>query len=234
MENKKRKNLTIICLIVLILLLGTYFVYKISIINYYNIVFENTNVSFDIKEEKVIDKTNYEGDYIIHNDIKMPDFFDNFTISEENNDIIYTDKTNEDIKMVLPKSVILSPKKDFEKITLGHKAVGKKIIRENNLNNDIELLKYLENYKTSKRTVFSNVDRMLNDEVVYNFTSFYYLENVTLFTGSVTAFMVENLDSDCKYVYIINDDVCVTIMLYGSSYFTSDYVIDLLSKTEVN
>ena len=51
MKTNKRKKMIIIGLIVLALLIVAYFVYKICIINHYNIDLESESSSMNIKKE---------------------------------------------------------------------------------------------------------------------------------------------------------------------------------------
>jgi len=61
MNKNKRRKLIIMCLVGLIIMIGGYITYKIYNVNYYNIAFKTSDVSFDIKEEKVINKKDYNG-----------------------------------------------------------------------------------------------------------------------------------------------------------------------------
>lgn len=233
MKTKKKKKLIIICLLGLIVMIGVYFAYKIYNINYYNLVFESSDVSFDIKEEKVINKTSYNGNYIIHNNIKIPNYFNDFEVNKGENSVHYINKTNENVEFSLIDSNIETPVESLESIVLITNPVGKKIIEENNINNDIELIKYLENYETSKRTIFTSLDKMLRDEAVYNFLNYYSFNDVTLFNGHINGYMTEINDS-CKNIYIFNNDIVSIVTFCGNSYFTNEYIYDLLSKVEMD
>jgi len=229
MNKNKRRKLIIMCLVGLIIMIGGYITYKIYNVNYYNIAFKTSDVSFDIKEEKVINKKDYNGNYIIHNNINIPNYFDDYEATKDENSVIYTNKNNENRKFVLMKTNIATPVKYLESITLNDNHVGKKILEKNNINSDIELIKYLKDYETSKRTIFTNLNKMLEDEAIYNFMVYYHFDNVTIFTGNITGYMTEINDS-CKNVSIFNNDIVSTITFCDNSYFTNEYIYDLLSK----
>lgn len=233
MKGKERKKYIIIGLIIILLLLGVYFAYKIYAINYYAISLDVENSSFDIKKEIKINSAIYKGDYIDGPNIKIPNYFSDFNKREDENDIIYTKKDDENIKLLISKKQIPTPVKQFKQIVIVDKSIGEKVLQKNNINNDIELLKYIDNYKFSNRTIFTSIDKMLNDEAIYDFVVYYYFDDITIFDGYVSGYYSNIFNNECKMLYIFNGDNSNVITLCGDSYFTDDYIVDLLSKIKI-
>ena len=231
--GKKRKKLIIMCLVGLIIMIGGYITYKIYNINYYHITFETIDVSFDIKEDKVINKKDYNGKYIIHNNIKIPNYFDDYEVIKDGNAIVYIYKSNENRKFWLLNTNIQAPVKCLESIILIDNPIGKKTLEKNNIKSNIELIKYLENYESSKRTIFTSLDKMLEDEAIYKFMAYYHFDDVTIFTGNVNGYITK-INDFCKNVHIFNNDIASTITFCDNSYFTNEYIYDLLSKIEID
>ncbi|MGM9878975.1 MAG: hypothetical protein ACI31R_03010 [Bacilli bacterium] len=215
-------------------MLGVYFTYKIFAIDYYAISLDVENSSFDIKKEIKINSAIYEGDYIDGPNIKIPNYFSDFNKTESETGIVFT-KTDDEktIKFGISKEQIASPVKQFEDFVVMDKYIGKKVLQKNNINNDIELLKYIDNYKFSNRTIFTSIDKMLNDEAIYDFVVYYYFDDITIFDGYVSGYYSNIFNNECKMLYIFNGDNSNVITLCGDSYFTDDYIVDLLSKIKI-
>ena len=234
MKTNKRKKVMIIGLIVIAFLIAVYFFYKIGIINYYNIDLKVESSSINVKKEIEISETNYTGDYIASANMKIPNYFSDFVKSQDGTDIIYTKKDDENIKLVLTERKILSPIKQFEQIGIVDKDIGKEVLKENNINQNIELLKYVANYKFSNRTIFTNIDKLLEEEAMYDFAAYYYLDNITIFDGYIDGYYSDYRDNGCKLLYIFNGDNSNLITFCGKAYFTDDYIVDLLSKIKLD
>ena len=137
--KKIRTVLIIICVLLLLILLGKAYVYK----NY------NIKQVVNIKNEgSVVIKHKEVKDYLKYNGVKIRNDFKKYTYEEDDNSYILYNKDDDIVNMfaVYDVDTLLNIFIEYDNSLISKEKV-EKYLKDNNINNDMELLDYIENYK---------------------------------------------------------------------------------------
>ena len=174
MIMKKNKIILAVSLCLLLVLVGSYFIYK----NYYLLKYNSSNTNYDAIvstkkfnstmtiESKKLDKEDYLTikDFKIKNDFKNfrqqkdEDGNDEYILYNENNDVVASflvNTTDSFVYKLKNDQAIYDSVKN--KLSLSDLT---SLLSENNVNNDIELFNYLSKTKNTKNNIFTHVKTM--------------------------------------------------------------------------
>ncbi len=131
--------LLIVGIILLFLVLDRLYVYK----NYY--IKQDINIKND---GSIVIKHKDVKNYLDYNGIKIRNDFKNYTFEEDDNSYVQYDKDEEIVNMfaVYNTDTLLNAFKTYDNTLISSIKV-EKYLNDNNINSDLELLKFIENYE---------------------------------------------------------------------------------------
>lgn len=244
----KKKNIILLFLSIIIII-GLYIGYKVFILYYYNINNSTTeNYSEYVKGLKIKDKIVIKHDktstnYLEFNGVKIRNDFEKFTKLDG------TQNTTDSVKYMLydeNKNLMASfwisignsytnlLKNDSTIFGTNDKRLTNadltKILEKNNINNDIDLFKYLVNYTPKSKSIFTNKS-IIKEDFDTQYMTLLALPNVDYITeisGDYSGYMF-NLHNDIKEVSILKNNKRYIFTFLKTSYFTDDYIQELLN-----
>lgn len=243
--KKKKINLFII---VIILLVGVYFAYKDFNLYYYdiNIITDGNYQEFisglKVENEITLKKVDViDNNYLEYDGMKIRNDFKNFEQLEEIPNVSSLKFVLRDEKNKVKASFWMGKGYTYLTMLKADKTLfgtnDKKItntdisefLKENNINNDIELLKYLEKNKNKKNSIFTSVKQMKKNYGIQFLASIMLpkADNITLIKGDYEGYIfnMENM----KEVSLLKDGKRYVFMFINTDYFTDEYVKDILN-----
>lgn len=240
-----KKVIAIIALILFIIGVGVG--YKLFLLNKYHIekiVFNNDamfNTTITVNHQDTDEKK------ITYNDIT---FKDNFSNWERYNDfyVVRGGKNQTDKAFAISKAgqyYLSLQSKNYdseENKDLFNEDDRIKFVEENNINNDIDLLKYIKNNYYLKNSIFDSIKQYKENYMVNLFVISSVLVNssddntnnsiVSLIDGDLTGYMF-NLNN-AKEIHLLHNNEQYIISLIGNSLITDDYVQNFLNSITFN
>ncbi len=226
----KIKTIIIIAICILILLvINKHFIYA------------KYNVKQDINIEKVGDTVINHKDtkeYLTYNDIKIRNDFKNYVYEEDENTYVLYNKEDDIVNMfsIFEVDTLINAFIEYDNAVLSTKTLTK-YLNDNNINNDMDLMEHISNYKKDINFFSSNKDIRIN----------YYLNN---FTKDILPFVTEYKTISGDYegciLYNLNyeEDVAIDIMLFYKNRrfvlsfigeeFEENKIIDLIGTVVLN
>lgn len=231
------KKAVLIAIIGVIVLIGIFFSYKLYLTNRYNY---KTSKSLDLKMAdtwKIDHKEFGESDYLKLGSIQIKDEFNDFEkIVDEDSQVesyILKDiSKNAGLSYIKFLTLISTlSKSDFTDDEKKGK-VFKEFLDDHEFKNDVELIKYIVEFKEDQNSILSSTKKIkenyvvkyLKDNVLVNGT-FHPME------GKYTGYVTE--DADKYEVNIIEGDTKYTITFRNKSYFPKEKVIELVSSIKI-
>jgi hypothetical protein len=246
----KVRSKVLIILVILIAII-VYFGYKLFNLYYYNVgnITEYQDWVDGIKIENTVTIQKKDGDYDLFevNNIKIKDDFKNFEILENVSSeeikkyTLYDENSKEKVSfwigttenyINLIKSNLDFYVNDENKINLEN---IDDFLETNNIQNDIDLFKFLEENKNVRNNIFTSVKQMKMNYTI-NFISFVIipkLSSITLIDGDYTGYIL-NTSQNFKEVSILKDDKRYIFTFINLDYFDDDYINELLSTVEID
>lgn len=247
---KKNKIILAVSLCLLLVLVGSYFIYK----NYYLLKYNSSNTNYDAIvstkkfnstmtiESKKLDKE----DYLTIKDFKIKNDFKNFRQQkdEDGNDeyILYNENNNVVASFLVntTDSFVYKLKNDQaiydsvkNKLSLSDLT---SLLSENNVNNDIELFNYLSKTKNTKNNIFTHVKTMKTNFILEFIASqLPVTSSTTLISGNYEGYIF-NIEkengSTVKEVRLLYNDktYVITFTNVDKEYFTNAYINELLNS----
>ena len=256
------KNKKFLIIIVAILLVLSYFVYKGFCLYYYdigNITTENYKDYFEtlrftdtmtIRTQKL-----KEDDYLVFKNVKVKNEFSNFKLLENqvsDNNIKYVlyDENNNlkaSFWMGITDSYVNLFKTDITLFGTEDKRINNTnltdILNKNNIKNDIELFRYLEKHKNVKNNIFTPVKTMKENYSLQFMVSVAIplIDGITLIDGDYQGYIfnIKSNDSNISNMrearILFNDKVYTFLFLNKDiEYFTSDYIQNILNTIVIS
>ena len=247
----KKKLWIIIVAVLLLVLVGGYFGYKIYYVNYYDLShineFEKSKDIFAIKDETITIKTTTlpEEEYLVFKNMKIRNDFKNWEVfsSSDELDIKTQDqfiwyKLKDTGAIAIGKGdTVMKTYESGEWISSDERAnpssVLTKFYKENNITNDIELFKFLDKTKNNKNSIFDSVKSMKELYEIHSLVRAEYamIDGITLINGDYDGYCV-NHNFEPAYIVecnILKDDMRYTLTFNNSKYFTNEMIKDLLN-----
>lgn len=243
-----KKKYIFLIMIPLLIVLG-YLVYKIFNLYYYNIdtIKEEQYVNFLNNLEKkntITINTNLKVDnYLTYKNIKIRNDFEEFKKIDESNHmleyvkyVLYDENENAKAGLVFGVSdtYVNMFKEDVSVYGNDIKKINdsglKEFFKENNITNDIELFEYLKNNKDVKNNIFTSVKQMKNNYTIHLLASIAFpsLENYTLIEGDYTGYIFNS--NKVKEVSILKNNKRYIFTFINVDYhFNDTYINELLN-----
>lgn len=229
-----KKKYVIFILTGLFLVIGIYFGYK----NYYyfkyvpdaNKTKDKYYDSLKINDTITVKTQTIENnDYFSFNGVNIRNDFKNYQLS----DLFVNDEYESSFVSKDNNKTFISIGKDRFNIIntfLNSKDTWvKDILKENNIKNDLDLLKYIINNKNNKPNIFSSKHEIEFYNLIYNTSLLLYPipEKITLINGDLPGYILK--DDDVVNVYLFNDIEKYVLAFRNLDYFTDDYIKELLN-----
>jgi len=228
--NKKQK-------IIIQVIIGIIFVYvifkQICVLTYTKKDFDsNSKITIGNTIELKTNKLN-ENEYITFNNIKIRNDFKNYEKTNKDNEVTYRNNNNIMNIIISSQTYIdkLNTKEVEDKI---YKTIDiKKILNKNNIKNDIDLFRYISNYKFNSNNIFASLYK-IKESYFAKYISIAILPDlsspITFLNGSYNGYIF-NVNDNFKQVNILKDDKVYTFNFSG---YDDKYIIDLLNTVVIN
>lgn len=247
---KKNKIILAVVLCLLLVLVGSYLIYK----NHYLLKYNSSNTNYEtiINTKKfnstmTIESKNLNNeDYLTIKNIKIKNDFKDFKEQKEEDGntkyILYNENNNIVASFLVntTDSFVYKLKNDQ---TLYDGVKGKlsssdliSLFSENNINNDIELFNYLSKIKNTKNNIFTSVKVMKTNFILEFIAS--QLPDVSstmLINGNYEGYIFDiekENESTVKEVRLLDNDktYVITFTNVSKEYFTNAYINELLNS----
>ena len=234
MKNKKG---LLVFLVVLVLLIGVYFAYKLYLISYYsdkslNFSFKEISDAYKIENAiKINSKKLTEKDYLQFKEVKIKNDFKNFNKEEQDNSVVYTNKEKNSQITISINSTYLDfyylVESDLEGVDNKNTNFQDRIdyLKKNNITNDLELFDFLasDNYK---KNIFTSIKDLKGNYATYLVAQIMVPQEITSISGDLNGYIREK--DNIKEINILKNNKRYMFMLIGD-YFNEDKIIDLLN-----
>lgn len=236
---KSKKGLLVV-LVILVLLIGAYFGYKLYLISYYsdkslNYSFKEISDAYKMNNNITVNTKKLDDkDYLQFKEIKIKNNFKNFIKNDiDDTSVIYTNKSNKSQITISINSTYLDfyylVESDLEGEGVDNKNTTYQdridYLKKNNVTNDLELFNFLasNNYK---KNVFTSIKDIKGAYATYLVAQIMVPQKLTKISGDLKGYIREK--NDIKEVNILKNNKRYMFMLIGD-YFTEDKVNDLLN-----
>ena len=235
--NKKK----IILITILVVVLGVFLLYKFHYFRKYKM--DTFYLPFYFKEPINIKTTSVKKP-LTYDILSFKNAFPGFKVSEDDkNTFIKKDKKNEivayytiDIHPLFINSLseesfnvfsydIENPDAKFytEETML-------KYLNKHNINNDIELIKYIKEKFPFRNNIFTSKETMRNNYLLnlFSYISLFNVRAITVIEGDLNGYIVEYLGANNKDIHIIHKNKQYCINLYGEEITSNEFVKSLI------
>lgn len=238
-----KRKVFILLIIILMVLLG----YKAAYYIFYMKISENLKNRLVINDTMIINLKQINDEYLEFKNIKIRNDFNKFTLLDSTSLNIsrYILKDNNETIASFwfgtSDTMFIDQIKNADKSLFGtnsNKKAVMKLIETNNINDDIELFKfintYLDNHKNDKYNLFTSVKKLKESYSVNVIASevFSNSNSITLIDGGYNGYMF-NYNNNIKEVYIIKNDKRYVFTFVNNEYFTDAYIKDLLETVVI-
>ncbi|MGN0992971.1 MAG: hypothetical protein ACI4PE_03530 [Bacilli bacterium] len=170
----KKKKVIIICIICLGLILIPYISYRVysgylHIDSEYLSQGEKIIENLNNEEYITINKREYQGDYLEYKNIKIANEFNEFLLSDKLINLDSYILKDTAFFTIGTKESEIERLKESELYYIDCEKTMKKIIKENNLKNDIDLFNYIKTYKFSKNSFFTSIEKIKTDHIISDY-----------------------------------------------------------------
>lgn len=252
----KKRYIIIIIVFALLFLIGDYLGYKIYKTHFYNISnisnYEKYASGLNINDTITIKKQELTPDqYLVFNNIKIKNDFDDFEklaephSTDEYIKYVLYDEDKEvkasfwigsmDTYMTIFGSEILV----FNNTKIGYEAVNiKSYFNKKDINNDIELIKYLVETKNKKNNIFTSIENMKSNYAIHFLSSSILInvESIDIIDGDYEGYIL-NYDMNSqkvKEVNILKNNKRYIFTIIGLDYFNDSYIKELLNTIVID
>lgn len=245
----KKKIILIISFI--IVLLVAYFGYKGFNLYYYDINgittqdFETFVDQFSISDTITLKHKNIQdNDYFQYQNMKIRNDFKEFkelepstNVGDSSPKLVLKDENNNTSKafwMGFTDTYVNLLKTDKTLFGTEDKRITNSnltnILEKNNINNDIELFKYLSSQKNVKNNIFTSVKEMKENYAIQFMISVIMptMDSITLINGDYEGYIF-NLKNNMKEVSILKNNKRYTFIFMSKTTITNEYLTDILS-----
>ena len=236
------KRAKIIGLIVIILI-GICFIYKLSMLNKYKTSEISIDFSKIFNEKLNIEPTHdYDFKTLEYGNLSFKNVFDGYSINESNPSL-NVKYANEEVESYYGVSI---EKQYIKKLTLDSLKLYsdnandsksedidfKSFLDSENIKDDIDFINYIKN-NDLKNNVFTNINKMKINHLINNFiqVSFLEFDNIVLLDGSIKGYIF-NTNNGIKEIHILNDDLQYVITLFGEEITSNNFIKELLSTVK--
>ena len=245
----KKKSIVLIGITILLLVIG-FIAYKFFNMYYYNINnLTDYNImikGLDFKNTIIVDSKEIEEneEYLSFENILVRNDFKEFTILEKQEDFIkyVLRDENDEVKAAFFIGEDYSYKKLFENSVsvFGYEEKNintnglKEYLEKNNIQDDIDLFKFIKKDSKVKNNVFTSTKTMKDRYSLHTlfYISFPSVKNITLIEGDYNGYIL-NINEDIKEVSIVNGDKRYIMTFVKKDYFDYNYIKELLNTVKI-
>ena len=185
-----------------------------------------------------INKKEYNGDYLKQGNLKIPNQFKDYFLSNESlTEVTYT----------IPKKSLLSfgsllsevdNLKSISNLCVNCEKDIDRIIKENNLKTDVDVLNYIKDYKCTKNTFFTGIRKMKENFIISNYIELHIMSSyskLVYITGDYNGYMYSSLQNNDNgqllkyYVVLENNGKNYYINLVTRDNYSEQQMYDLIS-----
>lgn len=240
-----KKKVIIISAIIVLILLG----YKTMNYVYYTKNISKLKNHLEINDTITINLKETNDEYLEFKNIKIRNDFKDFELLDfGNNDVKkYVLKKNNEtfaaFELGFSEDYFINLIKDMNLGTKTNKRVILKLLEKNNINDDVELLKfindYLDSHKDDKISFFTSVKQMRENYAV-KFLVSQIIPNtsgISLISGDNKGYIFnfENVNNFVsKEVHILKENKSYVFTFVNNDYFTDDKIIELLETVVID
>lgn len=256
-KKTKYKNILGTILSIILIVISILIIYKFFLLHTYK--FEKTNdienIISGLKENyeiKIYKKTIPDVMYTTIDNIKIRNDFQNFKRKDKPTEYSFTEFTYEidDHKLeafyvsTLPQYIDMFSSDDLTFFNSEVKednyykekfdyADRKYFLLRNDINDDIDFIKYIRDNYDAKSNIFMSKRRIRENYAFNLFTSITIPEvkSITFISGDYNGYIFNGNNS--RELHIIRDNKNYVFMLVGQSLISDDYIIDLFSTLEI-
>ena len=238
MNNKLKVKITILILFILI----GFIIYKFIMLQKYNV--EETSINTDtIFNEKMNIKSNGIND-VKFKSMLYKDYFTDYVIKEgtefkvkydENNKVssFYNISKDKQYIYLLNNNsfTIFSDKKDPNFST---EKYMKDYLKNNNIKDDVDLLKYIKDNYYLKNNLFTSTNIMKSNYIINSFTQIALPEfnSITLVEGDVYGYIINA--KTIREIHLLHNNDQYTITLVGKELINDEFINKLLESIVFN
>lgn len=249
---KKKRVILVISLV--IVLLVAHFGYKGFLLFYYNTNslkmdgFDEIVDGLKIKDTMTINRSQVEdGKYLEFKGIKVKNDFEEFTKLESPQAtkdslklVVYNEDNSVQASFWMSEATTYLDILKAEKEVFGNgtKAIStdslEEYLKSKNINNDIDLFKYLREHKNDKNSIFTSSKRMKEHYSMFEISYIILpkVNGITLIDGDYTGYIF-NMDN-MKEVNILKNDKRYVFIFINTDYFTDEYIKELLETVVID
>ncbi len=246
-KNKKAFKKIYLIPLSIIICIFLYLLVKCFFINYYKVDYKQIKkIISNLKIEDTITvntKQLNEEDYLIFNEVKLKNVFDDFTLGENNGEnfkeyFLYDENENIKATFMMTKYspfITVLKKQDLALFTSDNKDKKKmknmdisNYMKRINVNNDIDLLKYLQKPLLQENNIFTHIKDMKDKYCFYKLISISLpsSKSITLIEGDYNGYIFSN--DNLKEVNILKNNYRYVFTFIKLDYFTDEYLKELL------
>ena len=241
----KKKKIIILVIALLPLIIIPVICYRIGAIRTYETggkLEPNTIATLKkIREADTISitKQNYEGEYLTYKELKVPNNLQNYLLmNTEEDTVLYS--TDEGFLLLGVINTIQDIKKSTKKDQNGVDVP--KILEKNNINNFVDMTKYIANYKFSNKNIFTPVSKIKEDYYIYWYTTTWTptVYDFSFLTGDYEGYIASigkrQAENASRYevVLVKGDKTYFFTSINNKKHVTKEEIIDLISKTVID
>ncbi len=243
----KKKSILIISFIIILIIV--YFSYKGFNLYYYNVNNITTQDSknnveqFNISNTITIKHSSVEvNEYFEYQNMKIRNDFKDYSRLDQNIEnsspkLILKNQDNNTTKsfwMGIADTYVDMLKADKTLFGIGDKRISNidfsNVLKNNNINNDIDLFNYLSKQKDIKSNIFTSVKEMKENYTIQFMISVIMptVDSITLINGDYDGYIF-NIKNGMKEVNIIKDNKRYVFMFIDETDLNDEYLKDILS-----
>ena len=242
----KKKSILVISFIIILIIV--YFSYKGFNLYYYNV----NNITQDSKNN--VEQFNISGTITIkHSSVEVNEYFE-YQNMKIRNDFKDYSRLDQNIENSSPKLILKNQdnnttksfwmgiadtyvdmlKADKTLFGTGDKRISNidfsNVLKNNNINNDIDLFNYLSKQKDIKSNIFTSVKEMKENYTIQFMVSVIMptVDSITLINGDYDGYIF-NIKNGMKEVNIIKDNKRYVFMFIDETDLNDEYLKDILS-----
>ena len=186
-----------------------------------------------------------ETDYVKFENFKVKNYIDDFELDDSDNNYKYYVNSNMDKNTafmigIFPTNIsyINNYNSDSIYVELNHfpiyisKTSRNKFLEKHDINNDVDLIKYIRSREKQKCNVFTPTTK-IKEEYFFNFIEYNLpdLDGISYIEGDREGYIL--VDDDMKQISLIEDDQLYVIRVYNLEYFNDEVILDIINSAVI-
>ena len=246
-EKTIDKRIIIIPIIFFLIVAIVFFGYKLVMLNKYSSEEIEINKDAIFNETITINEEYNSEETSTHKDMTYGDFFSDYVDTDNNSFKVKRDLNNEVVSYYNIERerqyINLLNIYSFELFTEEEEKdystdiSMKKFLSNNNINNDIDLLKYIKDNYYIKNSIFTFASNMKKNFIINTFVevAFPNFNNIVLIDGNIKGYIINpKTNIKLKEIHLLNNDNQYVITLFGDEITNDEFINNLLKSIKFN